>query len=374
MMKRTLWISVGVVAVFALSLNVIALNALAQPPAGGQRPAGQGGAQGVMGQTGGGASAAALLRHAEVVRMLTLTEAQTTALNEILRPGQGRQGGQGGQGGGGGQFPGLGQGGTAAGAGATTAMQQRNTEMWAGIDRVLNTEQQTRFREIFFQANGGMNAPMLDAWMLAVVDLTPAQKEAIAEIAAARTEATRAAGGFGGGQFGGGQGTLTAEERQARIAAAQERSAGFNNQIRQTLTQEQRTRARQLTAGAAAMRETLGFPALPVLQGQGQGVGPGQRGQGAGAQPGAVGPGQRGQGAGAQPGAVGPGQRGQGAGAQPGAAGPGQRGGGQGGGGGFVPGSNTNNWQPGQGARGGAGAGARGAGGGGGARGGGGGN
>jgi len=360
-MKRTLWISVAVVTVFALSLN-----AIAQPPAGGQRPAGQ---AGVMGQMGGGASPAALLRHAEVIRMLALTEAQTTALNEVFRPGQRGQGG-----GQGGQFAGFGQGGTAAGAAA--AMQQRNAEMWAGIDRVLNAQQQARFREIFFQANGGLNAPMLDAWMLAVVDLTPAQQEAIAEIVAARAEATRAAGGFGGGQGGmGGMQQLTAEERQARTAAAQERNAGFANQIiRQVLTQEQRTRARQLTAGSAAMRETLGLPALPALQGQGQGpqgqgVGPGQR-QGAGAQPGAAGPGQRGgQGAGAAlPDTAGPGQRGgQGAGAAlPGTAGPGQRGGGQGGGGGgFVPGSNTENWQPGQGRGAGAGAGARGTGGGG---------
>jgi len=326
-MKRTLWISVAVVTVFALSLNAMTLNVIAQPPGGqgGQRP-GQGQA-GAMGQMGGGASPAALLRNAEVIRMLALTEAQATSLGEVLRPGQRGQGGQGAQGG---QFPGLGQGGTAAGAGVAAAMQQRNTEMWAGIDRVLNTGQQARFKEIYFQANGGMNALQLDSWMLAVVDLTPAQKESIDRIVAARTEATRAAGGFGGGQ-GGQQQQLTAEERQARTAAAQERNVEFTRQIREVLTAEQRTRTRQLTAGAAAMRETLELPALPPPT-QGQGAGAGQRGQGAGA---------------------------------PGAAGQGQRGGGQGGAGGggnFVPGQNTNNWQPGgqgAGGRGGQGAGGR---------------
>jgi len=281
-MKRTLWISVAVATVFALPLN-----AIAQPPGGGQGGQRTAGQAGVMGQMGGGATPAALLRNAEVIRILTLTETQTTALNEVLppRPGQG----------------GLGQG----GQGGAAAMQQRNAEMWAGINRVLNAEQQARFREIFFQANGGMNAPMLDARMLAVVDLTPEQQETIAGIVAARTEATRAAGGFGGGQ-GGAQ--LTAEERQARVAAAQERNAGFANQIRQVLTQEQRARARQLTARAAAMRETLGLPALPAPQGQqGAGAGPGQRGQGGA--PGAVPGGQRG-GAGAQPGTTGQGPRG----------------------------------------------------------------
>ena len=257
-MKRILWISAITVTLFALSLN-----ASAQPGQGGQ----QRGAQ-----MGGQASPQQLLRNAEVVRMLALTEEQTTALAAAMSArGQGPQAG-GGQGG--------------AAAMTPEAQRQRTTEVWTGINQVLNATQQARFKEIYFQANNGLNAPMLDDWLLAVVDLTPAQKEQIAKLAADRSAEFRAAGGVGGGQ------QLSQEQRQARQTANQR----FADQIKAVLTAEQKAKAEQLTAGAAALRTTLGLPTA------------GQGGQ------------QPGQGAG--------------------------RGGAAGGG--FVPGSNTQNWQPGQ--------------------------
>ena len=252
-MKRILWISMVAVTIFAFSLDAIA------QPGGGQGPQGQRQA-GAMGQMGG-TTPAVLLRNAEVVKMLTLTEAQTTALNETLRPQRGS-----GQAGGG-----------AGGMGPTSEeMRQRTTEQWAGIDRVLTAQQQEKFKEIYFQANNGLNSMQLDDWMLAVVELTAEQKESIAKIVAERTATTRAMPQGGGG---GGQG-LSQEERQARQAETTARNTRFANQIKAVLTPEQTTKATQLTEGAAALRTTLGIP--PAGQ-RGQG---GQGGQGAGGRPG----------------------------------------------------------------------------------------
>jgi len=356
-MKRIFWVAATVVTVFALSLN-----ALAQPGGqGGQRAAGQGGqfggAQGAPvqfgAQMGGQATTPqGLLGNAEVRTRLALTEAQITqitAMAEALRPQPGAGGAP--------------QAGRAPGAQMTAEeratmvaqQRQRTTDMWTRINGILNAEQQTKFKEIYFQANNGLNAPALDDWMLAVVDLTPAQKEAIAKIVVDRAEATRAAGGVGGGA-GGGQAGLTAEERQARQAETTARNARFTALITAALTPAQRTKAEQLTTGAAALREAIG------IRTPGQGA-PGQGAPGGGA-PGA-GAGQRGQG----------GAGGAGGGAPAGGAGAGQRGqGGAGGaGGGFTPGQGTGgNFQPGaaggqrgQGGGGAAGAGARGGAGGG---------
>ena len=290
-MKRMLWVSVAAITVFALSLN-----AIAQPGGQGAQGPRQGG--GAFGQMGGATTPAQLLRNAEVVKMLTLTESQTTALNEVFpQRGQGAGGGQG-RGADGGQGVPRAQGQGGAG-GAMTAEQraemetrqaQRTTAMWAGINRVLNAEQQTKFKEIYFQANNGMNAMQLDAWMLAAVNLTPQQKEAIDKLVADR-RAAAPQGGPGGGQ------QMTQEERQAQRTAMQERNEKFVADVNAVLTTEQKAKAQTLTEGAAALRTTLGIPAA------GQG---GQRGQS------------------------------------------GQGGGGAGGGGGFVPGQGA--WQPGQGA------------------------
>jgi len=270
-MKRILWISAAAVTIFALSLD-----AFAQPGGGGQGPQGQRQAGGAFGQAGNVAAGATtpqqLLRNEEVVKMLTLTEAQTTALNEVFpRRGQGA-GGQGQAGGaaqGGSRTPGQG-GATMTPEERATMMaqqRQRTTEQWEGINRVLNAEQQTKFKEIYFQANNGLNAMQLDDWILSVVDLTPAQKEQIAKLVADRAPAARPAGGGGGQQ-------LSAEERTAQRTA-------FVSQITAVLTPEQKTKAEKLTEGAAALRTTLGIPAQGQQRGQGGGAAGGrQRGGG----------------------------------------------------------------------------------------------
>jgi len=370
-MKRIFWVSATVLTIFALSLS-----AFAQPGGqGGQRGAGQGGqggqgqgqgqraAQG--GQFGGGAQPGAqfggaqmtqmggqattpqgLLGNAEVRTRLALTEAQITSLTALFpaRAGGAAPGAVPGGPPAGGP-PQTGVAGRAPGGAPLTAAEQaerdaaartQTTERWAGINRILNAEQQAKFKEIYFQANNGLNnVTTLDDWMLAVLDLNPAQKEAIVKIVDARTAANRAAMPAGGGQQAGGQ-TLTAEERQARTAETTARNTRFADQIKAVLTAAQTTKATQLTTGAVALREAIGIRA-PGAGGPGQG-GPGQGGPGQGA-PGGAAPG-------------GPGQRG------------GQGGGAGGaGGGGFTPGGGTGgNFQPGAGGqRQGAGAGAGGA-------------
>ena len=249
-MKRIFWISAVAVTVFA----IFSLDAIAQP-GGGQ---GQGQRQiGAFGQMGGATPPGQLLRNEEVVKMLTLTDAQTTALNETLRP-QRDQGQAGGAAPGGQRVPG--QGGATMTAEERAVMvaqqRQRTTEQWAGINRVLNAEQQTKFKEIYFQANNGLNAMQLDDWMLAVVDLTAEQKEQIAKLVADRAATARPMGGDGQ--------QLSVEERTAQRTA-------FVNQVTAILTPEQKAKAERLTEGASALRTTLGIPAA------GQ---PGQRGQG----------------------------------------------------------------------------------------------
>jgi len=246
-MKRIFWISVAAVAIFAFSLDAFA------QPGGGQGPQGQRQA-GAFGQMGGVTAPGQLLRNEEVVKMLALTDSQTSDLNAVPRPQRGQ--GQAGGGMGGGAVPTI------------EEMRQRSTEQWAGINRILNAEQQAKFKEIYFQANNGLNSMQLDDWMLAVVDLTAEQKESIAKIAAERTAATRAAMPQGGA--GGGQG-LSQEERRARQAETTARNTRFADQIKAVLTPEQTTKATQLTEGAAALRTALGIPPA------------GQRGQGAGA-------------------------------------------------------------------------------------------
>jgi len=315
-MKHALWIAAIAVTVFAMSLSAVAQPGGGQ---GGQRGQGAGAGQGQQqfgqGQLGGAQQATpqALLRNAQVVTQLGITAEQTTAINAL--------------------FPQQGRGVGAVGGGVapqqppaqlTAAERQaRTAEQFAGIAGILNAEQLKKFNDIYFQMNvpvvnpnAPANAPApimnLNAYLLAAVDLTAAQKEAIAKIAADRDAANAPVAGQ---QPGGGQ-QLTQEERQARMTAQRERNTKANDDIMALLTAAQKAEVAELTAGAPAVRRNL--------------LGAGQ---------------QRPQGQqGAQPGAGG-GQRGQGGGA----------------GGGFAPGENS--WQPGQGAPGGGAGGGRRAGG-----------
>jgi len=245
MNKRIFWFSAIVVTVLALSLN-----AVAQPPGGGQGGQRQGGGQ-FGGQFGGGAtSPAQLLRNAEVVTLLGLTTEQTDALTEALRPQQRGQGGQGG-----GAIP------------TPAELRARTDATWESIGKILKEEQLTKFKEVYFQASNGLNAPLLDARLLCTVGLTEDQAKKINEIADKRTEETRGVTPLGQ--------DASPEERTAARTAATERNTKYNDQIKAVLTDEQKKKAEELTAGAADLRTKLGIPA----QGQ-RGERGGQQGQG----------------------------------------------------------------------------------------------
>jgi hypothetical protein len=258
MNKRIFWIAAVTVTAFVLSLNASAQT-------GGAR---QGGPAFAGGGFGGAASLAQLLRNEEVVKILGLTETQTTELATATRAGGRGQGGQG-----------QGQGGQGQAGGRQTLtpaeLRTRSNEQWANIGKVLNAEQLTKFKEIYFQAANGLNSMQLDARLLGAVNLTDDQVKKIDEIADKRTEENRAAmQGRQGGQ-GGGAG-FTPEERTAMM----ERNGKYADQIKAVLTEEQKKKADDLTAGSAALREKLGLPA-PGQRGQGQ-RGQGQGGQGTG--------------------------------------------------------------------------------------------
>jgi len=283
-MKRILWVSATVVTIFALSLS-----AIAQGPGGGQGQRGQG--QGAGGAQGQGQRAAAqgqgqgqgfgaqgpaqmqmgggqttpqqLLRNAEVIRILALTEAQTTALAPVLRPAApaGAPGAPG--------NVGRQQGGPNATATPPTAAElaqrateqrQRTTELWTGINGVLNATQQAKFKEIYFQVNVPVvnpNAPAntpapvmsLDAFLLGVVNPTADQVTKINAIVDARNAAaataTRPAQGAG------------QEEMTAFRNAATARNTKANDDIKALLTDDQKKKIDELTAGAAEVRRTV---------------------------------------------------------------------------------------------------------------------
>ena len=242
MNKRIFWFSA-----IAVTLLTLSLDAVAQPGGGGQGR--QGG-----GQFGGGATPPAqLLRNEEVVKILELTTEQTTALTESLRPQQGGQGGQG------------------AGARLTPAeLRTRTDETWTNIGKILKEEQLTKFKEVYFQAANGLNAAQLDARLLGIVGLTEDQVKQINEIADKRAEEARGVTPLGQ--------DASQEERIAARTAATERNTKYNGQIKDLLTDEQKKKAEELTAGAAELRTKLGIPAQGRQGGQGQGGGGGRQG------------------------------------------------------------------------------------------------
>ena len=226
-MKQFLWITAIAVTVFALSLD-----ALAQPGRG-QDGRGQGQQRERGQQFGMVLGPQQLLRNAEVVKLLELSESQTSALMEAMRPagrGQGEAG----------QNPAPGTPRTPATPAERT---QRTAEIWNAINSVLTANQQAKFKEIYFQANNGLNNPLLNDRSLAAMDLSAEQAAQIAKIASERPIMGPVAGS-----------DVSDEDRAARRTANQER----NNQIKAVLTADQIAKAEKLTEGAAAMRETLG--------------------------------------------------------------------------------------------------------------------
>ena len=282
-MKRTLWISAIAVTVFAMSLNAFAQGPRGQGQGQGQgqqRPQGQvQGQVGPQGQMGGIATPQVLLRNAEVVKLLDITADQTTALNEALRPQRG------------GNTPGV----TTGPAQLTPAERRAQTEtQWTEIGKILKAEQLTKFKDIYFQANvpvANPNAPAgaptpvmnLNVFLLGAVNLTADQKEKINKInddlATANAATTRPAQG------------ATQEERTAFTTAARERSTKANDAIKAVLTDAQKKKIDDLTAGAAKVRTDLNLNQRPAGGQQAPGQGGGQRGQGGGAASGFV-PGQ----------------------------------------------------------------------------------
>ena len=265
MNKRILWISAVVVTVLALSLDAFAQGG------GGNRGGNRGNAGGGPGANAaapgvgfGGMQIGTLLRNAEVVKLLNITEAQTTELGTALRP----QGGQGGGANAGGGAP----------AQRTPAERRAQQEtQWASVAKVLNAEQMKKFKDIYFQANvpvanpnapAGAPAPQmnLNVFVLGALDLTADQKEKINKIlddAAAAAPARPAQG-------------ASQEEMTAFRTAARERSTKTNDAVKAVLTDAQKKKMEELTAGAAKVRTDLN-----LNQGQGQ-RGQGQGGQGGG--------------------------------------------------------------------------------------------
>lgn len=313
-MKRILWIAVAAVAIFALSLS-----AIAQPQGQGARPQGQGQA---FAQMGGGANLTALFRNAEVVKFLGITEAQTTELTTALAPQQ-RVGGDG-----------------APPAQRTPAERRAQTEaQWASIAKVLSADQLKKFKDLYFQANvpvANPNAPAgapvpvmsLNVFILGAVDLTADQKTKINAIADARDAAAAAATRPAQG--------ATQDEMAAFRTATTARNTKANDDIKALLTDAQKKKIDELTAGAAKVRTDLNLNVGRGGAGAGGAFGGGQ-GQGTGRQGGAGGAGG-GAGTGRQGGAGGAGG-GAGAGRQGGAGGAG----GAGTGGGRTRGGAANN-------------------------------
>ena len=147
-------------------------------------------------------------------------------------------------------------------------IRARSDEQWASIGKVLNADQLAKFKEIYFQAANGFNAMQLDARLLGTVNLTDEQVKKINEIADKRSEENRAAMQ---GRQGGGAG-FSPEER----TAMRERNSKYADQIKAVLTDEQKKKAEDLTAGAETLREKLGLPA-PGQRQQGQQGEQGQR-------------------------------------------------------------------------------------------------
>ena len=273
-MKQFLWIAAVAVTAFALSLNAVAQQG------GGQR--GQGGAQfgGAFGVGGGAVSLAQLfgatnpnapaggpggganaVNSAELISMLGLTAAETTAVRDAVRPQQRAQG----------------QGGGGQGQLSPAERRTRTDAQWAGVESALGAEKAKKFKEIFFQANvptvnpnapAGAPAPVmnLDVYVLGALDLTADQKTRINRITDERDAAARAAmqGGGGGPQ------QMTPEMR----AAAVERNTKASDAIKAVLTDAQKAKMTELTAGAAALKAKLNIGQPRQGQGgarQGQG-------------------------------------------------------------------------------------------------------
>jgi len=279
MSKRIFWIFAVAMTAFALSLS-----AVAQPPGGpggggprgpGGGPGGPGGGPGgpgggmMMGGPGGGiGQLGQLIQNPEFAKLLELTPQQTTDLQrvtseageairtktqEAMRPQQD------------------------GGPPSPEAMRQNMDkirqlveegidEASAKLDQVLQPAQRTKFRETTFQTLGGLDSPMLNDRMLAVVDLTDAQKEQIRKITEERNAAMMAD-----------IQNINWRDREAMErsrVATEERNKKFADQIKALLTPEQKAKAEKLTAEAPALREKLGIPA-PGPRGQ---QGPGQRG------------------------------------------------------------------------------------------------
>ena len=310
-MKRVFWVSAAVVTIFALSLN-----AIAQPQGQGSQRQGQGFQQTGPSQMGGQATPQVLLRNAEVVKLLALTEEQTTALNAVIRPQR--------QAGDTGAAPGTtrpapGQDGAAPGrapqaqmtpeqrAEFTAQQRQRTTTMWAEIDKILGAEKATKFKEIYFQANvpvANPNAPAdapvrvmnFDVFLLGAVNLTADQKTKIFAVIDKRDADAAAAPRL--------TQDATQEERTANRTAATARNTKANDDIKALLTDAQKKKVDELTAGAAKVRTDLNLNAAPGGRGQGTGAAPGGQGRGQGTGGGGFAPGA-GTGENFQPGGAG---------------------------------------------------------------------
>ena len=272
MNKRILWIVAVAVTAFTLSLNTVAQPGYGP---GGPRPErgpgmGPGGGMGLGMGPGGGRMAGLdaglgmgpgamsgigrILQNPEYIKMLELTEEQTsqlqTAMQETMQ--RARE-----------EFTRdmMGQQGNAM-RNPEVFMQRMEQTMDAVEARsreILNPGQQTKARETMFQLTGGLDSPFLNERALAVVNLSDEQKEQIRKIAAERNaEHFRVVRDMMEGRLD--IRNMSPDEQERLRGEAEARNKRYADQMSALLTPEQRAQAERLTAEAPALRETLGIP------------------------------------------------------------------------------------------------------------------
>lgn len=69
--------------------------------------------------------------------------------------------------------------------------RQRAEGLWTEVNKVFDPKQQATFQEGTFQLGGGLDSPRLNERLLATLDLTAIQKEAIREMVVKREEENR---------------------------------------------------------------------------------------------------------------------------------------------------------------------------------------
>ena len=262
-MKRIHWIVTVAVTVFVLSLNAVAQPPGGGPPGGGPpRGMGPGGGMGPMGGMGNiGAMFQNPQNQEAFAKELELTPEQATDLPRVVREAVERARRE---------FentPRPQQGASPEemrqfGDTMRQRMEAGMTEVQANIDRILKPEQRTKLRDVTFQLSGGLNSPMLgmpmgERALVETLGLTDAQKEQFRKLAEDRNTAMREMME----RFRQEGVDPRSAEGQTKIRAESEQlTTKFAEQVKGILTPEQKAKVENLTAAAPDLRKRLGIP------------------------------------------------------------------------------------------------------------------